>query len=370
MRHLNKLLLPVITLILSAWCFSCTQSNSTETLTAEVPVKEWALEDTRNVAGLDAKRGLIINTPNATPGYILFHPAAGTATWLMNLDGEIVHEWKGEYNTLNSYLQEDGGIFRLDRDPDFPVFAEGGQSGILREYTWDGELLWDFKYATDQYLTHHDFAIMPNGNILAIAWEVKTLEECEAAGRDPEQTPKAGLWPDKIIEIEPQRPEGGKIVWEWHMWDHLVQDFDETKANYGTIADHPRKINVNAHAHLPQMTQEQVDAMKKQGNMTSNATPDNRGSDMAHVNAIVYNPKLDQMVISSAAFSEIWVIDHSTTTEEAKGSSGGKWGHGGDLLYRWGNPSNYGRGGGLKIKGSLVSTMLSGFRRATLGQVT
>ena len=73
---------------------------------------------------------------------------------------------KVSYNTMNSYLQDDGRIFRLERDPDFPVFAGGGQSGIIREYTWDGELLWNFEYATDQYLTHHDFAIMPNGNIL------------------------------------------------------------------------------------------------------------------------------------------------------------------------------------------------------------
>ncbi len=347
MRHLNKFLLPVVTLILSAWCFSCTQSNSTETLTAEVPVKEWAPEDTRNLPGLDVKRGLIINTPEATPGYILFHNGGGTAnsTYLMNLEGTIVHEWKGDLPVFNSYLQDDGRVFRLERDPDFPVFDGGGQAGRIREYSWDGELLWNFEYATEQYLTHHDFAIMPNGNILSIAWESKSKEEAIAAGRNPELTPAAGLWPDKIVEIEPIRPDGGNIVWEWRLWDHLVQDFDSSKDNYGIIADHPRKININAHAHAPAMTEEQVEAMKKQGMLTSNATPDNQGSDMTHVNAIAYNHELDQIVISSAAFGEIWIIDHGTSTVEAKENTGGRWGHGGDLLYRWGNPANYDRGG-------------------------
>ena len=186
---------------------------------------------------------------------------------------------------------------------------------------------------------------MPNGNILAIAYEVKTPEEALEAGRDPHIIPKAGLWPDKIIEIKPTRPEGGEIVWEWHMWDHLIQDIDETKQNYGVIAENPRKININIHEETgPPMTEEQIEQMKQMKFMTSNATVDNQGSDMSHANAIGYNAELDQIVLSVPHFHEIFIIDHSTTTEEAKGSTGGKWGHGGDLLYRWGNPVNYGRG--------------------------
>ena len=41
------------------------------------------------------------------------------------------------------------------------------------------------------------------------------------------------------------------------------------------------------------------------------------------------------------AFNEFWVIDHSTTTAQAAGHSGGRSGKGGDLLYRWGNPATY-----------------------------
>jgi hypothetical protein len=62
------------------------------------------------------------------------------------------------------------------------------------------------------------------------------------------------------------------------------------------------------------------------------------------MNAVAYNAELDQIVLSTPRFNEIWIIDHSTTTEQAAGHVGGRWKKGGDLLYRWGNPKAYGRG--------------------------
>ena len=36
--------------------------------------------------------------------------------------------------------------------------------------------------ADEENLQHHDIAVMPNGNILAVVWHSKTPAEAEAAG--------------------------------------------------------------------------------------------------------------------------------------------------------------------------------------------
>jgi len=147
-----------------------------------------------------------------------------------------------------------------------------------------------------------------------IAWEYKTENEAIAKGRNPDLITLGQLWPDHIIEVEPTGPSSGDIVWEWHVWDHLIQDYDSSKDNYGDVADHPELIDINFGL--------------------SNC-------DWLHSNSIDYNEELDQILISVRNFNEIWVIDHSTTIEEAAGHSGGNSGKGGDILYRWGNPSAY-----------------------------
>ena len=53
------------------------------------------------------------------------------------------------------------------------------------------------------------------------------------------------MWPTAIFEVEPSGPTGGNVVWEWHLWDHLIQDADPTKENYGVVGDHPELMDVN-----------------------------------------------------------------------------------------------------------------------------
>ncbi len=256
-------------------------------------------------------------------GYTLFAPQQYTDTYLIDLDGQLVHHWSSDYLPGNSaYLLEGGHLLRTATfDPaGSGPFAGGGAGGRIEDFDWDGNLIWAFELATDSQLLHHDIEKLPNGNVLAIAWEYKTEAEATAAGRLPGTLRQGALWPDCILEIAPTGSFGGAVVWEWHVWDHLVQDADPELPNYGVVAEHPERININY-------------------------DPEERGqADWNHTNGIDYNAALDQIVVSVRQFSEFWVIDHTTTTAEAAGSSGGRYGRGGDLLYRWGNPEAYGAG--------------------------
>ena len=339
---MKKFHLLLILICISIGSFSQAKDDQKDSSNKKAP----AAKD-RNMFGHGIPRGLTLTSEGLTDGYVMFGIPNSASVYLINRKGEVVHEWKGNYGgpATSAYLIDDGSIIQNALDPDFPVFAGGGESGRLQKITWDNKIVWDFEYADERAHTHHDFTIMPNGNILAIAWEARTRDEVIAAGRKPKLTPKAGLWPDKIVEIEPQGKHGGKIIWEWHMWDHLIQDYDSKKANYGKPAEHPELLNINIGDTLPPlMSQDSMDVLQRQGRAWRNQTPENIGSDVYHVNAIKYNAELDQIAFSSPSLSEILIIDHSTTTKEAAGHKGGRWGKGGDYLYRWGNPENYHQG--------------------------
>ena len=239
------------------------------------------------------------------------------STYLRESDGSVNHTWSSSFmpGCMVRWMGE-GKILRTIRVGVGP--GGGGAGGGAQIINWDGTVEWDYRYNTNGLLSHHDACVLPNGNVLLIAWETKTRTDAIAAGRNPSYVTSQGFLPDHIIEVQPSGPTSGIIVWEWHAWDHLIQDYDPTKPNYGVVADHPELVDVNY--------------------------PTSTRSDWMHSNSIDYNERFDQIVISVRYFSEIWVIDHSTTTAEAAGHTGGDSGKGGDLLYRWGNPQAYDRG--------------------------
>lgn len=265
--------------------------------------------------------GLFQNDSESFDGYTLFAGNSYTSTYLIDNCGRLVNEWPGDYRPGGvNYLLEDGHLYRAVRNPGGAFFG-GGIGGQIEKLDWEGNMVWTYNYGTDSYHQHHDIEVLPNGNVLILAWELKTNQEAIAAGRNPDGL-QGNLWPEQIVEVEPVGSNGGVIVWEWHLWDHLVQDFDSQKDNYGEVAMHPELMDINFKGSINSFAQ----------------------ADWIHANAIDYNPQRDEIVLSSRHLSEFWVIDHSTTTAEAASHNGGNSGKGGDILYRWGNPISYKRG--------------------------
>ena len=263
--------------------------------------------------------GLIQHNPGTLDdGFVLFAPTRSNTTYLIDRCGKEVKSWTSTYNPgLSCYLLSDGTLLRTGVVQS-QSFNAGGHGGVIEKIDWNGNVIWTYFISDATNWQHHDVKALPNGNILVIAWESKTNTQAIAKGRNPLLVPTT-LWSEQILEIQPTGATGGNIVWEWHLWDHLIQDFDNTKPDFGAVNTNPQLLNINY-----------------------NATADN--SDWIHLNSIDYNVALDQILVSSRVLNEIWVIDHSTSSAEAASHSGGNSGNGGDFLFRWGNPLAYNTG--------------------------
>ncbi len=239
--------------------------------------------------------GLLLNEPESFEGYTLFSPARRGYARLIDHQGNLVQTWPS------------AGLARL---------LDNGNvlSARNMEIDPEGNIVWEFRYPQ-----HHDLLKLPNGNVLILSRDFLPREEAIALGANPDSLAcsPAHVRGPRVIEARPTGPESAEIVWEWSVFDHLIQDFDPEKPNYGVVADHPERVDLNF-----------VLAQAPCGN----------GARWLHANALDYNAELDQIMITVRNFSEFWIIDHSASREEAAGSAGGNAGKGGDLLYRWGNP--------------------------------
>ena len=305
------------------------------------------------------KRGVTFSAENADTGLTLFTPLKSKNTYLVNDKGETVHVWPSEFTPGNSaYLLEDGSVLRCAKDGGDSPFTGGGEGGRIQRIGWDGELLWDYAMADGDWRHHHDIQPMPNGHVLAIVWEGVGQKDAMRRGRDRDQVAEAGLWPDAIIELAPKGLTDAEVVWEWHAWDHLVQDRNEEFPHFGAPKDHPGRIDVNFDVTVRPKTAAELEKeaeveerLRGLGYAGDEEESDDKDSDRApssdwmHTNGIDYHPSLDLIAISVRSASEVWIIDHSTTSAEARTSKGGLRGHGGDLLYRFGHPGRYGGSG-------------------------
>jgi hypothetical protein len=257
--------------------------------------------------------GVRVQEKAASPGYLLLAPFEQQYTYLVDLEGRVAKQWRTSTRPgLSQQLTEAGQLVRGGNLERAGVWLGAqGAGGRIEALAWDGSTVWQKDIADDTQMQHHEIEVMPNGHVLAIVWERIDKATALAAGRDPELLPKDELWPDKVVEYDPTTDQ---VVWEWRVRDHLVQDRDPDAPNHAKdVSTRPERIDLNY------VLKEDVPGQP----------------DWNHLNSVNYNPERDEIVLSSRSFSEIWVIDHATTTEEAQGPAG-------DLLFRYGNPATYG----------------------------
>ncbi|PKP02355.1 MAG: hypothetical protein CVU11_12265 [Bacteroidetes bacterium HGW-Bacteroidetes-6] len=251
--------------------------------------------------------------------YTFYATKNGTQAYLIDTNSTNYHTWtfsSSAKSAYSAYLTEDKTIVRTYKPTG--AWNGGGCTGGVQKVDWNNNVIWDFQYfATNDYCLHHDICPMPNGNVLMICYDYRSSSEATQAG----SSSASAFYSERIIEVQPTGATTGTIVWEWYLWDHMCQSYNSSKDNYvSNTAAHPELMNINyaGTGSLP---------------------------DRYHMNGIDYNEDLDQIVVSMHFMNSAFVIDHSTTTAEAAGHTGGNSGHGGDFLYRWGNPASYGASG-------------------------
>jgi len=272
-----------------------------------------------SICGAQQTVGLL-QVNGAEDGYELFAPIRADTTYLIDKCGRLIHQWASPNNPgMSVYLLPDGSLLRSANVPNAVFRGNGAQGGAIEKYDWDNNLTWSYTISSDTETQNHDIYPLDNGNILVVIWEAIDSSVAIAAGKNPALL-QSIIYSAKIEELQPVGSHQANIVWQWRLWDHLVQDFDASKSNYGVVADHPELMDLN---------------------YTDSAIA---AKDWIHPNAVTYNATLDQIILSAHNTSELWILDHSTTTAQAQTHTGGAHGKGGDFLYRWGNPRVYGRG--------------------------
>ena len=161
------------------------------------------------------QRGLThYDKDRATPGFTIFTPLRGdSVTYLVNMAGEAVHEWKHHAGPTNyGYLLPNGNLLIALRSLDSPHEFERG--GIMREMDWDGNVVSEYVDPNQ----HHDLRRCANGNLMYLGWATMPDEyAARVKGGMIGSEHELGMWGDYIREVDP----AGETVWQWNGWEHM-----------------------------------------------------------------------------------------------------------------------------------------------------
>ncbi|MFA7082327.1 MAG: aryl-sulfate sulfotransferase [Bacteroidales bacterium] len=141
---------------------------------------------TYNIYAQNQTVGMFVNEEDSFNGYTLFTPMRSSTIYLIDNQGRKINSWDtNSEKTIGAYLSENGDLV-VSKTPNGASIINGPiATGIVEKYDWNGNLLWTFELNNAEARLHHDFEVLPNGNVLMVAWEIKTTAEAIAQGRDP-----------------------------------------------------------------------------------------------------------------------------------------------------------------------------------------
>jgi outer membrane protein assembly factor BamB len=174
--------------------------------------------------------GLTFHNPaGSVKGYTVVTPMNGHSTYLLDMEGRVVHEWRyADFRAFYARLLPTGTLALLAVDnaitpppqPEgrVPTWTEtvrriGGNATHLVELDWDGNVVWSY----ENHDMHHDFVRIENGNtIVSVFIELPLEVEREVRGGFRERFMPPML-SDDYVEVDP----AGKEVRRVNLWKLL-----------------------------------------------------------------------------------------------------------------------------------------------------
>ena len=184
------------------------------------------------------------NSNKAYAGATLFSPLFYKVTYLIDLNGKVLHEWQldgipGAY----AYLLPNGNLLAATLTPGGPdgLYAKGGK---IQELDWDGNVVWEHNDDNQ----HHDFRRLENGNTIYLGWKLLSDKAAKRVkGGQPNTEHEDGIFGDYIREVDP----AGKTVWEWHSDQNLeIEKYPLAPMSTRKEWAHPNSIYVQKNGDI------------------------------------------------------------------------------------------------------------------------
>ncbi|KAK3277688.1 hypothetical protein CYMTET_14320, partial [Cymbomonas tetramitiformis] len=216
-------------------------------------------EEEEETRPCDFTMGVNVFSKAAYPGYTLLSNIGSPTTYLLNNSGAVVKSFhlRGMLRAHKAALSDRGSLYGLVVERKCLMLSaywwlEKDCESYIQEVSWQGEPLWQWKPMSNRVTLGQDVVRMPSGNYLALVYTGLTSEEALELGLDPKllraSTGQGRGWDftySGLREIMPTGPFTGEVVWQWESIEHIVQDYDESKANYDKVHKRPELYNLN-----------------------------------------------------------------------------------------------------------------------------